>query len=282
MFSRRSIPRSRLAERRAGFSLVELLVAMGLVGIALAVFVKDVGFSVRQRRDMDLVLETQQALSATETFLTQELRQAGACLPANGEFVALAGENGGTSDSLTLRIGVADRATLLCVQSILTSDAPAMTSRLTLQSTDGFEKGQWVYVTRLGGDGSFFRISSVGSDFLLIEGSLDEDYVAGGGVFAVEERRYTLDQFDGIPALMVSVDGGTPQPMVAGIEELDFRYRLEPCPPCTAIDLPSSSAEWRSVREIEMRVVARSTQFSQQGAYHRLDATTTIRPRNMI
>jgi hypothetical protein len=259
-----------------------MLVAMGLTGIALAVFVHDFGFSVRQRQDMDLVMETQQALAATETFITQELRQAGACLPVNGEFVSLAGANDGDRDSLTLRIGVADRRSLVCVQTILTADAPALSQRLAVQSTSGFVQGQMVYVTRLAGNGSFFRIASVGSDFLLLEGSLDADYVSGGGVFAVEERRYFLDDFEGLPALMVSVDGGAPQPMVAGVEELDFRYRLEPCPPCDAIDLPGSSAEWRSVREVEMRVVARSTRQRRGGDYFHLTGTTTIKPRNMI
>lgn len=282
MFSRRFIRRSRAAEPSAGFSLLEMLVAMGLAGIALAVFVRDFGFSVRQRQEMDLVIETQQALAATETFITQELRQAGACMPANGEFVALAGDNRGARDSLTLRIGVADRRTLLCVQTILTDDAAEFSSRLDVQSTSGFARGQMIYVTRLAGDGSFFRLASVGSDSLVVEGTLDADYVSGGGVYAVEERRYSLADFEGVPALMVSVDGAAPQPMVAGIEEIDFRYRLEPCPPCDAIDLPASSAQWRAVREVEMRVVARSTLLRRDGEYFRLTGTTTIKPRNMI
>ena len=53
---------------------------------------------------MSLETETQQGLRALLGLVTQELRQAGACLPQNGQFITLDGFDGGSQDRLTLRI----------------------------------------------------------------------------------------------------------------------------------------------------------------------------------
>ncbi len=260
-----------------------MLVALALTGMAMALFVRDFGFTVQTRREMDLVAETQQALHATHAFLTQELRQAGACLPNNGEFIALEASDGGVTDEILLRIGVVDRTDLTCLTTVLTQDAEDDESLLRVQDTTGFEEGQWIYVTRIGGRGDPFRIASVGSDWLQIEGVLGADYVVGGGVYGIEERSYAIQTLGGIPVLTVAIDGDEPQPLVAGVEEFDLRYRLGACPPCTAVDEPATSAEWRSLREVELRVVARSTTVKPQGGgFIRVDGTTSIRPRNLL
>ncbi len=260
-----------------------MLVALALTGVAMALFVRDFGFTVQTRREMDLVTETQQALHATHAFLTQELRQAGACLPSNGEFIALEATDNGTTDEISLRIGVVDRLDLTCLATVLTLDAADTESTLKVQDVTGFESGQWIYVTRNGGQGDPFRIASVGVDSLQIQGVLGQNYVAGGGVYAIEERSYAIEDIGGVPVLTVSIDGEASQPLVAGVEEFDLRYRLDPCPPCTEVDEPSTSAEWRSVREVELRVVARSTTVKPRGGgYIRMGGTTSIRPRNLL
>ncbi len=273
----------RVGNRQGGFSLIEMLVALALTGIAMALFVRDFGFTVQTRREMDLVAETQQALHATHTFLTQELRQAGACLPTNGEFIALEATDGGTTDRITLRIGVVDRVDLTCLATVLTHDAEDDESRLRVQDVTGFEAGDWIYVTRNGGRGDTFRIASVGADSLDIQGSLGEDYVAGGGVYAIEERSYAVEMMGDVPVLTVAIDGEESQPLVAGVEEFDLRYRLDPCPPCTEVDEPATSAEWRSVKEVELRVTTRSaTVKPRDGEYVRIGGTTSIHPRNLL
>ncbi len=283
MSSRRYTRKSPAADGEGGFSLIEILVALLLAGVAMALFVRDFGFTVQTRRDMDLVVETQQALHATHTFVTQELRQAGACLPENGEFISLAAANGGTTDQLTLRIGVADRATLACLTTVLVADHAEGADRLDVQGAGGFEIGQWIYVTRIGGKGGTFRVASVGPDWLQIDDGLDADYVMGGGVYAIEERVYAVQEIGDVPVLTVAIDGAEPQPLVAGVEEFDLRYRMAPCPPCAATDEPVSSAEWRSVREVELRVVARSTAKRPRGdAYVRVEGVTAVHPRNLL
>lgn len=281
MCSRRSIRSLRAAD--SGFSLVEMLVAILLTGIALAVFVRDFGFTVQTRREMDLIAETQQALHATQTFVSQELRQAGACLPETGEFIALDAKDGGVVDELTIRIGVADAISLACLSTVLVQNHNAGDDELEVQDTSGFEVDQWIYVTRPGGQGATFRVASVDSDEIEIDGGLDANYPSGGGVYAIEERVYKIENAGALPILTVSVDGEEAQPLVAGVEAFDVRYRLEPCPPCTPVDEPASSSEWRSVREVEMRVVARSTVPKPQGGgFFRMEGTTAVRPRNLL
>lgn len=270
-----------------GFSLIEMLVALVLTGIAMALFVRDFGFTVQTRHEMDLVIETQQALHATQAFLTQELRQAGACLPANGEFLALSATDGGTIDEVSIRIGVVDRQNLNCLATVLTNDANATDNTLSVQDAAGFEPGQWIYVTRVGGKGSSFRVSASGTapgaDWIEVAGALGDDYVTGGGVYGIEERTYAVQTIGGVPVLTLSIDGHAAQPLVAGVEGFDIRYRLDPCPPCVEIDEPSTSTEWRQVREVVLSVVARSTTAKPRGGgYVRVSGTTSIRPRNFL
>ncbi len=283
MSSRLFTRSSRVVDREAGFSLIEILVAMVLTGIAMAVFVRDFGYTVQSRREMDLVAETQQALHATQTFVTQELRQAGACLPQTGEFIAMEATNVGVVDELTVRIGIADRASLACVTTVLTSNHSPGENKLKVQDGSAFEVDQWIYVTRPGGQGGTFRVASVKIDELKIAGGLDATYVTGGGVYAIEERVYTVQTVGDVPILTVSIDGEPAQPLVAGVEEFNVRYRMEPCPPCSPIDAPATSAEWRNVREVELHVVARSTaRGPRDGEYVRMDGSTTVRPRNLL
>ena len=267
----------------SGFSLIEMLVAIALTGIAVGVFVRDFGFSVQTRREMDLVAETQQALHATHTFITQELRQAGACLPGNGEFIALEAADNGATDSLTLRIGLAAEGSLTCLATVTTTDKSAGENVLDVQDANGFESGQLVYITRPGGQGETFRVASVGPGWVQIDSGLDANYVAGGGVYAIEQRSYDIQVVNGVPILTISIDEGERQPLVAGVEELDIKYRVEPCPPCDEIDEPADSAEWRRVRDVVLNVVARSTTTRPQSVdYVRLEGATTVRPRNLL
>jgi type II secretory pathway pseudopilin PulG len=261
---------------------VELLVSMLLSGIAIGVVARDFSHSVHTRVDMDQVAEAQQAMRAAMSFVSQEVRQAGACLPELGDFVALEGTDGGDRDSLTLRIGRADEDSLVCVRTILTATSGETDSTLTVQDTTGFEAGRYIYVTRAAGNGDTFKIAAVSSNQITVNGQLGAEFIAGGGVYAIEERSYEIQELDGVPVLMMSIDGGELMPMATGISKFDVKYRLDPCPPCTAVDLPASNSEWRTVREIEIRVASETKRDLQNGEPLVLDSTTTIKPRNLL
>ncbi len=265
-----------------GYTLVELLVAMMLSGIALSMVAKDFSHTVHQRKDMEQVAEAQQAVGAVLTFVTQELRQAGACLPTLGKFVALEGTDNGDRDTLTLRIGMTNQDSIVCVRTVSTSAAMSGSSVIEVQDASGFEAGLNIYLTRMGGQGATFKISSVSDNAITIEGSLDADYLAGSGVYAVEERTYAIDSSGSTPILTVSIDGGDPEPMAKGVTVFNVRYQLDPCPPCDLIDLPADNSEWRTVREVELTVAAETSSPLQNGQVHVVRESSNIKPRNLI
>ncbi len=261
---------------------MELLVSMLLSAIALAVVARDFGFYVKTRANMDMVAETQQAASSSMTFLTQELRQAGACLPELGNFIALEGEDNGDRDTLTLRIGRADNDSLQCDRTILKKRAKKNESLMKVESSAGFEVGQWIYMVKATGHGNFFRIAGIDGVWIQIEGTFDKNYGRGSGVYAIEERHYEIQEIDGVPVLTVEIDGGYAQPMVRGIEKLNIEYLMDPCPPCSPVDEPSSDDQWRVVRELDITIVAKSSRPGPDGQYRTVEHKSTVKPRNLL
>ncbi len=255
---------------------------MLLSAIALAIVARDFGFNVHTRDEMDMNAETQHAAQSALTFLTQELRQAGACMPDLGDFIALDGVNNGTKDELTLRIGIADPDTLQCNRTLLTAQANTNATQVKVQSTAGFEVGQWVYIIKSSGHGRFFKVSSISHPWLRIEGKLDVNYGANSGVYAVEERTYEIQTVGGVSVLMVSIDGEDPQPMVHGIESFNVTYKMAPCPPCTSVNIPPDDDEWRVVREVDLTVTAKSSRKGKDGKYETVQQTATVKPRNLL
>ena len=273
-------PFSTLNQR--GNSLIELLVAMMLSAVAMTIVARDFGFYVHARHEMELYSETQQAADSSMTFLTQELRQAGACLPDLGDFIALDGEDNGDEDVLTLRIGIADEYTLQCNRTILKKRAVKNTNIMKVETSDGFEIGQWLYIIKNTGYGNFFKIASIEGKWVTIEGTFNKNFGKNSGVYAVEERTYEIMELDGISTLTVAIDGDDPQPMVRGVEALDVQYRMAPCPPCDPVDIPSSDDQWRVVREVDITVRAKSSRKGHDGEHLTIENQATIKPRNLI
>ncbi len=262
--------------------MIEVLVAMMLSTVALTISARDFGYYVHHRHDMDLLAETQQAADSSMTFLTQELRQAGACLPDLGNFIALDGKDNGDHDSLTLRIGIADEYSLQCDRTILKKRALKNTSQMKVQSTAGFEAGQWLYLIKNTGYGQFLKIVSIEGLWITVDGTFKRNFGRNSGVYALEERVYEILPLDGKSTLTVAIDGDDPQPMVRGIESFNLQYRMAPCPPCDAVDIPASDTEWRVVREVEISVTAKSDRPGSDGTYLEVENTATIKPRNLI
>lgn len=270
--------------RDSGHTLVELLVSMALSSVALALVARDFGYHVHTRREMDLFADTQQALNSSVTFVTQELRQAGACMPELGDFIALDGENQGDRDVLLLRIGVANQTSLRCARDLLFKRGLRYDAQVELENASAFVAGQWIYIVKSSGQGNFFKVSSVDytNNVLSLASELDRNYGKGSGVYALEERRYEVVEMSGSPVLTLSIDGSEPQPMANGVEKFNIRYKMDPCPPCTAVDDPGSDTNWRVVREVELTVGVRSAETGPDGQYVHLDSTTTVKPRNLL
>jgi type II secretory pathway pseudopilin PulG len=277
-----SQPYSRNSPRAdaPGFTLIELLVGLLLSTALLALLARDFGFTARIKNEMEDLLETQQGVRAALSALTQELRQAGACLPRTGNLVALSGTDNGTEDTLTIRIGKT-MSDLTCVRTVTTSTAGGGQSYILVQSTSGFKAGDWVYLRDSTGAGDSFTLASIGTNRLNLSGSLGRSYPSGSGVYAVEERRYAISNTIGRPVLTVTIDGGAAQPMVDNVEAFNVRYVTTPCPPCDELDAPDSD-DWALVREVNVSVTVRSAYKNRAGQYVRLSDQTNVKPRNLI
>ncbi len=270
--------------RNSGHTLVELLVAMTLSAVALALVARDFGYHAHTRREMDLFADTQQALNSSLTFVTQELRQAGACMPELGDFIAMDGDNVGTRDTLLLRSGVANETSLQCTRNLLRLAASSGATQLKLENASAFKAGQYIYIVKSSGQGRFLRVSSVDytNKNLNVTPALNLNFGKGSGVYAIEERRYSIVDMSGVPVLTLSVDGSEALPMAMGVEKLNVRYKMDPCPPCSAVDDPATDEDWRVVREVELTVGVRSTDPGPDGNYVHLESTTTVKPRNLL
>ncbi len=256
---------------------------MLLSSIVLAGLVWEFGFVSRTRGELDQLVETQQGVRAALSAITQELRQAGACLPRTGDMVALDGVNVGARDELTLRIGRVDPDDLVCIRTVTTATALMGTSSVNVQDSTGFATGDLVYLRGASGSGQTLEIVGTGSTTIAFDGQLDEDYPTGSGLFAIEERTYAVDGDVDPPILTVAIDGGDPSPLVHGVERFNVTYLTTPCPPCDAIDAPAAGDdEWLLVREVQIEVTVRARRPNRGGKYVRLTSRTNIKPRNLL
>ena len=270
-------------EQAAGFTLVELLVSLFLTGIVLVLMSGVFSGSSHARRQMNLRTEVQQGLRSLAEMVTGELRQAGACLPPVGQFISLEGTDGGDQDGLLLRIGRTHGSTLVCVQAA--ADAPTRAGGATFQvdSTSGFETGGLVYVTPNGATGDFYTVAGLTDTTLTVDRPVVADHPVGTGIYAVDERVYEIDTASyGRPVLTVSIDGGSAQPFVDGVEAFDVAYVLDPCPPCDTVGLPVDATEWRLVREIAIEAAVRSRTVGDDGEYVHESGEFRVKPRNLL
>jgi prepilin-type N-terminal cleavage/methylation domain-containing protein len=274
-----------MARSTAGYSLVELLVSLLIAGVMMTATTGFFSMNVATRHNMGVQTEAQQGLRALLEMVTQELRQAGACLPTQGPFVALGGIDDTTRDSLTVRIGQVNRTTLTCVRGALSVAAAAGAATLQLNPGEGslFSDDSMVYITD-GGVGEFYPVAGATANTLTLEGGLTRNYVASSGVYGVDERIYEVDASDDPPVLTVAIDGGDPQPLVNGVEAFDVQYLLGPCDPdCeSTVSLPSNDAEWRLVRELAIDATVRAHEENKDGVFPQESGQITVKPRNLI
>lgn len=270
----------------AGFSLVELLVTMFITGVMLTVMTGFFRATVGVRHDMGLQTEAQQGLRALFELVTQELRQAGACLPQTGQFITLAGVDGGDLDELTLRIGRTDPVTLRCAKAG-TTDPVTDGATLPLGPGEGdlFAGAALAYVTPNGATGNFYAVVSHTSDSVTIDESVNLP-TAGAGVYAIDERIYRAETLDGREVLSVRIDGGEAYPLVQGVKKFDVSYWLEPDAPSDPLEEqltpPDNDPDWRRVRMLTLasKVQARKTKRDQGETSE--EGSIDVKPRNLL
>jgi type II secretory pathway pseudopilin PulG len=280
--------RPSLAKRSAGFSIVELLVATTIFGLAITA---TSGFFLASNTQMKLQarkIETNQAARAAIDTIVRDLRLGGACLPVTGDFISMEGTENGDEDEIVVRTGLV-RPDLSCVRTAMRRDETLGQDRVRVETVDGFEVGQLVYLRAPSNRGEYVKIASInpGGPAFFSKTPLSRDYPRGSGVYVVDERRFYINHWTSprgvLPELMVRIDDDEPSSFAVGIEKLNFAYQLRRnCPPCDTVDLPSNNDEWAIVEQVFVTITARSELKVENDDYYRRTIQVGVKPRNLL
>lgn len=281
MRSRRSSRRSSDA-RRAGFSLIELLVSFAVAGTLLVGVVKFFATQVKGARAHSFRVEAQQAMRGSLDAITRDLRLAGACLPGDGAFTSLDGTDGPGTDSVTIRSGLV-RANNQCLRTTTTAAAGAGATSLTVETGADFTQDMLAYVRHPNGSGEFALVNGMGATTVTFQTGMTQPYPAGSSVHGVDERIYGVDDTADPPLLLLTVNRGDPQAFAAGMSDLQFQYVLERnCPTCDVIDLPATTAEWWLVNAVQVTAAIETVGATQPDEEATIVASSVGKPRNLL
>jgi hypothetical protein len=226
-------------------------------------------------------IELQQALRSSLDNITRDLRLAGACLPANGNFAALGGQDGPGPDEVTIRAGVV-RGDMSCVRTALTALTSSGTSSLAVSDASGFAVDTLALVHTAAGHQYAF-VTGVAGNTITLEDPANIDFPVGSGVFAIDERVYSIDDTGPAPRLMLSINRGADQAFAVGMRDLQLQYVLaDNCPPCDVVDLPADDVEWRLVNEVLVTAQAETVGAVRVEDQVSLTETSRAKPRNLL
>lgn len=263
--------------------MIELLVTVGVAGVTMASAVHFLSVNMHQMREHSYRLEAEQAVRSTLDAITRDLRLAGACLPNDGQFVALAGVNAPGGDSITIRTGLV-RTNMSCILSTLSAGVAAGATTLPVISGSGFTGDMLGYVRHPNGSGEIKPISAADGTTVTFEAPMSQAYPLGSGVYSLDERIYALDKTNpALPLLTLTVNRGPAEAFAVGVQDLQVKYVLDRnCPTCDQVNMPVDTAEWRLVNSVLL-----TEQVETVGGGGPYDQVTVVassmgKPRNLL
>jgi prepilin-type N-terminal cleavage/methylation domain-containing protein len=275
-----------------GFSLVELVVALGIVGITLASAVPFFALHARKMKGAAFRLEAQQGMRASLDAMARDIRLAGACLPTAGRFVALEGADGATGDRITVRAGIVQQGTS-CVTAGLSAAANAGDTAVQVADATPFAGTKIVFVSHPNGSGELQDVTGTSATTISLGAGLSQAYPGPAtqgnpsnpaNVIAVDERIYQLDKTDpNNPLLTLTVNRTAPQAFAVGVTDLQIRYTLDRnCPPCDVVDLPPDTATWWLVNDVLLTAAVTTVGTVRPEDRVTFVANTRAKPRNLL
>jgi hypothetical protein len=237
---------------------------------------------------VDRIAKTTSLARAAVDMVVRDLRLGGACLPVTGTFISMAGTENGDEDEIIVRTGLV-RPDLSCVRTALRLTADKDETLVRVETVDGFEVGQLVYLRSPTNQGEYVKVATInpGGPSFQSETLLSRNYARGSGVYVVDERRFYINHRTSprgiLPELMVQIDEEAPSSFAVGIEKLNFEYQLRRnCPPCDVVDLPSNNDEWAVVEQVFVTLTARSELKMENDDYYRKTVQVGVKPRNLL
>jgi hypothetical protein len=257
-------------------------VTIGVSGVTLASVVTFYAGHARQMRQHSFRLESQQALRSSLDAITRDLRLAGACLPLTGQFISLAGANIAGGDSVTIRTGLV-RNNMSCIIASTAADAAVGATSVDVDNANGFTQEMLVYLRAPNGAGELSEITAVAGNTISFADAAQQAYPIGSGVYAIDERTYTLDKSNpDVPVLTLQINRDAPQAFAAGVSDLQVRYVLnENCPTCTTLDLPTGS-DWQLVNSVAVTATVQTVGGVRPEDEATIVASSTAKPRNLL
>jgi prepilin-type N-terminal cleavage/methylation domain-containing protein len=277
---------SRHPERSRGFSLIELLMAVGLAGIALTSVVQFFALQTRKMKGHTYRIEAQQAARTSLDAVARDVRLAGACLPVTGAFIPLAGTNGPGPDSITVRTGIV-RTNMSCIVAGVTANMAAGASTAQVDSSSGFSVGMLAYLRHPSGSGQFLFVTALAATSITLSGAATVAYPIGSGIYAIDERTYAVDTITmpSVPQLTLVINRAAPESYAAGVQDLQIRYVLNRnCPPCDTVDAPApaDTATWRLVNNVLLTATVKTIGTVKPEDAVTMTQTSSAKPRNLL
>jgi len=249
-----------LADRR-GFSLTELLVSCGVLGMVMAAVGGVIATGSQISSDGDGRAQAQQAARAG-MIMEEDLRLAGAGFPPSAIKITAA-----TSTSVSFW------ADLVAASTRLTADASAGATSLTVANASGFRAGDILYLINTDQYSTATVQSASGTTITLSSPGVPVAYSQGVQVGRPKLVRFVWDNVGTL--LKDAGDGAGLQPLAAGVTGFNLTY-FDTAD--VAIPPGSLSANLGSIRRIVVTLTTQSTGTVDPRTFN---LTSSVRPRNL-
>jgi prepilin-type N-terminal cleavage/methylation domain-containing protein len=292
------------APRQAGFTLVELMVSVVLVGVVTSLSVRLASTVIDAYREQRIAMAIQRAARASIDLVSDAVRNASAGV-ATGDARDAAGCSDVVGIDVVNRSDGPDQISVIYasggIVTSLRSSVTAASSRFTVTSGDGLAVGDRVLITdgtsgrllpvnRIEPSGADVEIRTVAAGVGCPGVPMPADgYRAGALVVRARASTFYIATAAGVPTLMLDPDGTGPEvaePLAEGIEDMQIAVGVDLDGDGALREDGSTSDEWfynaagdldppavttTRWRAVRVTVVARTTQERQP-------TTTSLRP----
>lgn len=246
---------------RRGFSLTELLVSCGVLGMVMAAVGGVIATGSQISNDGDNRAQAQQAARAG-MIMEEDLRLAGSGFPPSAIKITAA-----TPTSVSFW------ADLLAASTRLTANANANDTALTVADASGFRSGDVIYLINTDQFSTVTVSSAAGTTINVAPPGAPRAYSQGVQVGRPKLVRFAWDNVNTL--LKDSGDGAGLQPLASGVTGFSLTY----FDTADAVIPPGSlAANLGSIRRI---VVTLTTQSAGSVDSRTFNLTSSVRPRNL-
>jgi len=251
----------------AGFSLIELMAAMVILGIAMTAVFSTFLFQQQSYTTQVRVAEMQQNVRDAMEMISRDIRMCTYGIPSNvnivdneintvaGRYLKSVNSTSGPDEIYVLYRFDGDAA----YPSDNVNPAAGATT-VTVTSTAGFAVGDRILVYNAT-NADMRKVAAAAGTTLILTGGLVSNYSAGATLARVRYVRYFVDKTtdSAHPTLKLDKRNGQPaQPLADDIEDLQFTYRMDTDANGT-IDLDNNVAGIpQLVRQVHVYLLARS------------------------